>query len=71
MDASEEVEASLAAKFQVLFPLLDERQRRLLMGARRGCSGMAGYGWWRGRPVYGRALPGMAAEGPAGTGRHP
>jgi hypothetical protein len=33
MATGEEIEASLAAKFQVLLPHLDERQRRLLLGA--------------------------------------
>jgi transposase len=42
MDASGEVEASLAAKFQVLFPHLDERQRRLLMGAEARVLGHGG-----------------------------
>jgi Rhodopirellula transposase DDE domain len=33
MDLTEDAEAMLAVKFQVMFPYLDERQRRLLMGA--------------------------------------
>ena len=37
-----EVEESLAAKWAALFPYLDERQRRLLMGLRLGCWVMAG-----------------------------
>src|SRR5215813_11680268 len=40
----------LAAKFESIFPHLDERQRRLLMGAEAGRWGMAGSGWWPGRP---------------------
>jgi hypothetical protein len=40
----------LAAKFEVIFPHLDERQRRLLMGAEARALGMAGSGWWPGRP---------------------
>ncbi|TXS65989.1 hypothetical protein EAO69_30405 [Streptomyces sp. me109] len=35
MSVSDEVRSQLAVKFGVLFPHLDERQRRLLMGA--GC----------------------------------
>jgi len=34
----------LAEKFEVIFPHLDERQQRLLMGLRRGRWGMAGSG---------------------------
>jgi hypothetical protein len=33
MSVSDEVRGQLAVKFQVLFPHLDERQRRLMMGA--------------------------------------
>jgi hypothetical protein len=42
MDAVGEAEASLAAKFQVLLPHLDERQRRLLMGAEARVLGHGG-----------------------------
>jgi hypothetical protein len=34
-----ETEQMLAAKFEVLFPHLDERQRRLLMGAEARATG--------------------------------
>ena len=44
----------LAAKFEVIFPHLDERQRRLLMGAEARALGHAGSGWWPGRPGSGR-----------------
>ena len=40
----------LAAKFEAIFPHLDERQRRLLLGPRRGRWAMAGSGWWPGLP---------------------
>ena len=42
MRVAEGFEESLAAKFQVLFPHLDERQRRLLMGAEAGVLGHGG-----------------------------
>src|SRR5207244_886267 len=42
MRVAEGFEESLAAKFQVLFPHLDERQRRLLMGAEAGALGHGG-----------------------------
>ena len=42
MRAEEGFEESLAAKFQVLFPHLDERQRRLLMGAEARVLGHGG-----------------------------
>ena len=42
MRAEEGFEESLAAKFQVLFPHLDERQRRLLMGAQARVLGHGG-----------------------------
>jgi hypothetical protein len=42
MGVAEDVEASLAAKFQVLLPHLDERQRRLLMGAEARSLGHGG-----------------------------
>src|SRR6201994_5014315 len=42
MRVAEGFEESLAAKFQVLFPHLDERQRRLLMGAEAGVPGHGG-----------------------------
>jgi hypothetical protein len=42
VDVTGEVEASLAAKFEVLFPHLDERQRRLLMGAEARVLGHGG-----------------------------
>ena len=35
----------LAAKFEVIFPHLDERQRRLLMGAVARAAGAAGSPW--------------------------
>lgn len=38
----EGIEASLAAKFEVIFPHLDERQRRLLMGAEARVIGHGG-----------------------------
>ena len=38
----EETQEALAAKFQVIFPHLDERQRRLLMGAEAGALGHGG-----------------------------
>jgi hypothetical protein len=42
MGISDEVRSQLAMKLEVLFPHLDERQRRLLMGA--GSWGMEGSG---------------------------
>jgi hypothetical protein len=54
MRVAEGFEESLAAKFAVLFPHLDERQRRLLMGPRPGRWVMAGSGWWPGPPGSGR-----------------
>src|SRR5207244_9614381 len=42
MRVAEGFEESLAAKFQVLFPDLDERQRRLLMGAEARALGHGG-----------------------------
>jgi len=42
MRVAEGFEESLAAKFQVLFPHLDERQRRLLMGAEARVLGHGG-----------------------------
>jgi Rhodopirellula transposase DDE domain len=42
MRVAEGFEESLAAKFTVLFPHLDERQRRLLMGAEAGALGHGG-----------------------------
>jgi hypothetical protein len=42
MAAGGEIEASLAAKFQVLLPHLDERQRRLLLGAEARSLGHGG-----------------------------
>jgi len=42
MGVAEDVEALLAAKFQVLLPHLDERQRRLLMGAEARSLGHGG-----------------------------
>jgi hypothetical protein len=42
MDAMEETRQVLAAKFQVIFPHLDERQRRLLMGAEARALGHGG-----------------------------
>lgn len=42
MDAVGETEAALAAKFQVQFPHLDERQRRLLMGTEARVLGHGG-----------------------------
>jgi transposase len=42
MGVSEEQRASLAAKFEVIFPHLDERQRRLLIGAEARSIGHGG-----------------------------
>src|SRR5437762_12944853 len=42
MGAMEETRLVLAAKFQVIFPHLDERQRRLLMGAEARVLGHGG-----------------------------
>jgi transposase len=42
MGASEEQRASLAAKFEAIFPHLDERQRRLLIGAEARSIGHGG-----------------------------
>jgi hypothetical protein len=42
MSVMEELRASLAAKFEVIFPHLDERQRRLLMGAEARSIGHGG-----------------------------
>ncbi|MFD3808574.1 DUF6531 domain-containing protein [Streptomyces sp. NPDC058619] len=42
MEAAEEIAAALAAKFMVLFPHLDERQRRLLMAAEARAFGHGG-----------------------------
>src|SRR5437660_10970687 len=42
MRVAEGFEESLAAKFQVLFPHLDERQRRLLAGAQARVLGHGG-----------------------------
>lgn len=42
MEAAEEIAAALAAKFIVLFPHLDERQRRLLMAAEARVLGHGG-----------------------------
>ena len=44
----------LVAKFGTIFPHLDERQRRLLMGPRPVRWGMAGSGSWPGPRVSGR-----------------
>ena len=42
MGATEETRQALAAKFQAVFPHLDERQRRLLMGAEARSLGHGG-----------------------------
>ena len=42
MGGVEETRQVLAAKFQVIFPHLDERQRRLLMGAEARALGHGG-----------------------------
>src|ERR1700757_5067773 len=42
MSVAEGFEASLAAKFSVVFPHLDERQRRLVMGAEARAIGHGG-----------------------------
>jgi hypothetical protein len=42
MSAMDELRASLAAKFEAIFPHLDERQRRLLMGAEARAIGHGG-----------------------------
>src|SRR6266536_3424578 len=57
MGRLEEVRDQLAAKFAVLFPHLDERQRRLLMGAGAQILGMAGSGPSRGRRATGQGPP--------------
>ena len=41
---------SLAGMFGEIFPHLDERQRRLVMGAQVRRWAMAGSGWWPGPP---------------------
>src|SRR5258708_3055879 len=72
MDESREL---LAAKFQAIFPHLDERQRRLLMGAEAralghgGGRGGGGGGGGRGGPVSaGAGGGGPGARGGAGGG---
>ena len=81
MGVSVEVQESLAAKFEVLFPHLDERQRRLLAGAEARALGHGGirvvaraagvreaHGVARGRRAGGRG--GAAGPGaPPGGGR--
>ncbi|MEU2779724.1 ISAzo13 family transposase, partial [Streptomyces sp. NPDC007162] len=42
MSVSDEVRSQLAVKFEVLFPHLDERQRRLMMGAEARVLGHGG-----------------------------
>lgn len=42
MSVSDEVRGQLAVKFEVLFPYLDERQRRLMMGAEARVLGHGG-----------------------------
>jgi hypothetical protein len=42
MSVMEELRASLAARFEVIFPHLDERQRRPLMGAEARAIGHGG-----------------------------
>src|ERR1700741_3017953 len=42
MGVAEETRQMLAAKFEAIFPHLDERQRRLLMGAEAGALGHGG-----------------------------
>ena len=37
-----EIEQSVVAKFAVLFPHLDERQRRIMVGAQARCLGRGG-----------------------------
>jgi hypothetical protein len=65
MGGKEETRQMLAAKFQAIFPHLDERQRRLMMmmmmgrrgacpGARRDPAGGPGRGGPRGHGVGGR-----------------
>jgi len=43
------IEQALTAKFSVLLPHLDERQRRLYLGSWPGRWGMAASRRWRGR----------------------
>ncbi|WP_251021332.1 hypothetical protein [Streptomyces sp. ISL-98] len=43
---SEGVEAGLAEAFELLLPHLDERQRRLVLGAAARAWGTAGFAWW-------------------------
>src|SRR5258708_7342799 len=60
----------LAAKFGAIFPHLDERQRRLLMGAEARA---LGHGRVRlgGRAARGREAPGAPGGGGAGSGGGP
>src|ERR1039457_3582303 len=62
MRVADGFEESLAAKFTVLFPHLDERQRRLLMGAE---ARVLGHGGIRG---VGRAAGVRGATGALGGG---
>jgi hypothetical protein len=49
----------LAARLEAIFPHLDERQRRLLMGAEARALGQGGSGWWPGgRGARGHGVPG-------------
>src|SRR5260370_853291 len=64
MRVAEGFEEPLAAKFTVLFPHLDERQRRLLMGAEARAVGHGG-GQLGGRAAGGRAGAGGAGRGGA------
>ena len=43
-------ERVLAAKFEVILPHLDERQRRLLLAAEARSLGYGGSRWWPRRP---------------------
>jgi hypothetical protein len=64
MGVMEVTREMLAVKFEVIFPHLDERQRRLLMGAEAGLRpgrwGTAGSGWWRAPPGSARLATGEA-----------
>jgi len=64
----------LAAKYGSIFPHLDERQRRLLLGAEAARWVMAGSGWWPGPRASGRprcplALMSWSPGGAAGRAR--
>jgi hypothetical protein len=60
MSGSEETARMLAAKFRVIFPHLDERQRRLLLGAEARALGRGGI------RVVARGCRGSGGDGVAG-----